>query len=80
MKDETQGSLVLSRKVGETICIGDNIRIKFVAIFPDKEKIKLQIIAPKRVPVHREEVYNRIVAEQDFVENLDQTETDKKEN
>lgn len=46
--------LVLSRKLGEVIHIGDGIRIVVVDI--DRGKIRLGIEAPKDVPVYREEL------------------------
>lgn len=50
--------LVLSRKVGEEIVIGDNIKIAVVAIHGDK--VRIGIKAPKDVPVHRKEVSDLI--------------------
>jgi carbon storage regulator len=46
--------LVLSRKLGERICIGDNICITVVDI--DRGKIRLGIEAPREVPVFRQEL------------------------
>lgn len=46
--------LVLSRKVGESIQIGNDIAIKVVSIIGDK--IKIGIDAPRNISVHREEV------------------------
>lgn len=50
--------LVLSRKVDETIVIGDNIFITVVDIRGDK--VRLGIDAPTNIPVHRQEVYDAI--------------------
>ena len=50
--------LVLSRKLGEVITIGDDISVTVLAV--DGERVKLGIVAPAEVPVHREEVYQRI--------------------
>ena len=50
--------LVLSRQRDETIMIGDEIEIKVVGV--RGHKVKLGIEAPKQVPVHRREVYERI--------------------
>ncbi|WP_347321601.1 carbon storage regulator CsrA [Rossellomorea sp. RS05] len=47
--------LVLTRKTGESIQIGDNIEIKVVSIQGDQ--IKLAIDAPKHIDIHRKEVY-----------------------
>ena len=50
--------LVLSRKKYQKILIGDDIEIVVVEIRGDK--VHLGITAPKEVPVHREEVYDKI--------------------
>ena len=50
--------LVLSRKLGEKIFIGDNICITVVDI--DRGKIRLGIEAPPDVAVYREEVWDRM--------------------
>lgn len=50
--------LVLSRKINESIVIGENIEIKVLAI--EGEQVKLGIVAPKSVKVHRSEVYDAI--------------------
>ncbi|WGT41683.1 carbon storage regulator CsrA [Lysinibacillus sp. 1 U-2021] len=50
--------LVLSRKKDESIMIGDQIEIKILSV--DGDQIKLGIIAPKTVKVHRSEVFKAI--------------------
>ncbi len=50
--------LVLSRKKNERIVINNDITITVVEIRPDK--VRLGIVAPKEVPVHRQEVYDAI--------------------
>ena len=50
--------LVLARKKGEVIRIGDDVEIVIVELREDR--VKLGIIAPMDVPVHREEVYQAI--------------------
>jgi len=54
--------LVLSRKNNESINVGDNIKLVVVEIKGDR--VRLGIEAPKDIPVHREEIYNRIHDEQ----------------
>ena len=53
--------LVLTRKIGESIRIDDSIKITIVE--SDGHHIKIGIDAPREVAVHREEVYQRILAE-----------------
>lgn len=50
--------LVLTRKVGQKIHIGDAITVTVVRVQDDKVRIGIE--APTAVPVHREEVYRRI--------------------
>ena len=53
--------LVLSRKKGEAIVINNDVVITVVEIRGDK--VRLGIVAPKDVPVHRQEVYEAIHGE-----------------
>ncbi|MFG3431268.1 MULTISPECIES: carbon storage regulator CsrA [Lysinibacillus] len=53
--------LVLSRKKDESIMIGDHIEIKILAV--EGEQIKIGIVAPKTVKVHRSEVFEAIQAQ-----------------
>ena len=50
--------LVLSRKLNQSIMIGDNVQLVVVSI--DRDTVKLGIQAPREVPVHRFEVYEEI--------------------
>lgn len=53
--------LILTRKLGESIKIGDQIEIKVVAI--EGDQIKLGIDAPRSIDIHRKEVYEAIQKE-----------------
>lgn len=53
--------LVLSRRVGETLMIGDEIKVTILEI--NGHQVRIGISAPKDVSVHREEVYRRIQGE-----------------
>ena len=53
--------LVLTRKIGESIQIGDDIEIKIVSIKGDQ--IKLGINAPINIEIHRKEIYLEIQKE-----------------
>lgn len=50
--------LVLSRKKNESIVINNDITVTVIEIRGDK--VRLGIVAPKEVPVHRQEVYEAI--------------------
>jgi len=50
--------LVLSRKVNQSIMIGDDVRIVVVGV--DRDQVKIGIEAPRAVPVHRSEIYEEI--------------------
>jgi carbon storage regulator len=52
--------LCLSRNRGESIMIGDDVKVTVIAIKGDR--VRLGIEAPKEVPVHRQEVYLEIKA------------------
>ena len=50
--------LILSRRVGETVMIGDDITVTVSAV--KGNQVRLGVTAPKEVSVHREEVFVRI--------------------
>lgn len=56
--------LILSRFVGKSIIINDNIKIQVLGISNDQ--VRLGILAPADIPVHREEIWNRILKEKEF--------------
>jgi carbon storage regulator len=53
--------LVLRRKPGDTICIGDNITVTVLDV--TNQQIRMGINAPKEIAVHKEEIYKRIQKE-----------------
>lgn len=54
--------LVLSRKPGESVTIGDEVRITVLSI--SGKQVRIGIEAPSEIAVHREEIYNKIAEEQ----------------
>lgn len=53
--------LILTRRVGETLMINDDIKVTVLAV--NGNQVKIGIDAPNNVAVHREEIYLRIEAE-----------------
>ena len=49
--------LVLQRKIGEKINVGDDI--EFIIIKSSRKYVTVGINAPKEIPINREEIYNR---------------------
>lgn len=55
--------LILTRRVGETVMVGDEVTITVLGV--KGNQVRLGINAPKDVAVHREEIYQRIKHEHD---------------
>lgn len=53
--------LILTRRVGETLMIGDDVTATVLGV--KGNQVRIGINAPKNVPVHREEIYERIKRE-----------------
>ena len=50
--------LILTRRVNETVMIGDEITVTVLSI--NNNQVRLGVNAPRYVPVHREEIYEKI--------------------
>ena len=50
--------LILTRRVGETLVIGDDVNVTVLGVRGNQ--VRLGVNAPKEVAVHREEIYQRI--------------------
>ncbi len=53
--------LILTRRVGESLMIGDNVNVTVLGIRGNQ--VRIGVNAPKDVAVHREEIYERIQQE-----------------
>ncbi|MFT4582613.1 MAG: carbon storage regulator [Gammaproteobacteria bacterium] len=62
--------LILTRRVGESLMIGDEVNVTVLGI--KGNQVRIGVDAPKEVAVHREEIYQRI---QDEQEDSDQAAT-----
>jgi carbon storage regulator len=60
--------LILTRRVGETVMIGDEVTITVLGV--KGNQVRVGINAPKHVAVHREEIYERIKREQHPAEEI----------
>lgn len=55
--------LILTRRVGETLMIGDDISITVLGV--KGNQVRIGVNAPRDVAVHREEIFQRIKTEDD---------------
>ena len=66
--------LILTRRVGETLVIGDDVTVTVLGVRGNQ--VRLGVNAPKDVAVHREEIYQRIQNEKDTENSTESSEND----
>ena len=60
--------LILTRRIGETLMIGDEVAITVLGV--NGNQVRIGINAPKDLAVHREEIYNKIQREKNNISNI----------
>lgn len=55
--------LILTRRVGESLIISDDMKVTVLGI--KNNQIRIGVSAPREIAVHREEIYNRILRERE---------------
>jgi len=67
--------LILTRKLGESIAIGDQIKVTLIEI--QGKHVKIGVNAPKDVPIHRQEIYEKIQEENIRAAQISQADLDR---
>ena len=58
--------LILTRRIGESVIIDDDINVRILQV--QGNQVRLGILAPREIDVHREEIYKRVMIERQRVQ------------
>lgn len=61
-RPEERGMLILTRRVGETVMIGNDVTVTVLGV--KGNQVRIGVNAPKEIAVHREEIFERIKREE----------------
>ncbi len=61
--------LILTRRIGETLMIGDDVTVTVLGV--KGNQVRIGVNAPKEIAVHREEIYQRIQKEKEHQQPVD---------
>ncbi len=70
--------LILTRRAGETLVIGNDINVRILSV--KGGQVRIGVDAPKDVPVHREEIYQRIQREKEQQVDVSAADTESDDN